>query len=49
MNTDEISKIWNVLDNSINRIYVELMEITCKIRENGVCYTEIHAARLEAL
>ena len=54
MNTNEISKIRNVLDNSINRIYVDLiinlnMEITYKIRENGVYYTETQAARLEAL
>ena len=32
--------MWSLLLNT---------EITYKIRENGVCYTEIQAARLEAL
>ena len=46
-------KIWKVLDNSV-KIYMELIVkygnyIWKLILKNGVCYTEIQAARLESL
>ena len=50
---DEISKIRKVLDNSVNILYVELIDkygnLHTKILKKMVCYTEIQTARLEAL
>ena len=45
---DEILKIWKCLDNLVNALRSLWLNTELHIWKNGVWYTEIQAARLEA-